>query len=60
MPGIRVVVVMRPWELTVTLPPFPPTDALTPRGVTVILTPGMTLNDFRTRNPMFRCYDAPI
>jgi hypothetical protein len=52
VPGTRVVVVTLPCEFTVTLPALPPTDVLTPRGVTVILTPGMTLNDFRMRNPM--------
>jgi hypothetical protein len=52
VPGTRAVVVTLPCEFTVTLPALPPTDVLTPRGVTVILTPGMTLNGFRMRNPM--------
>lgn len=44
---------MRPLEWTVTRAPRVPTEVLTPRGVTVIRTPGITLNDLRIRNPMW-------
>src|SRR5262245_30786040 len=46
------VLVTRPLEWTLMRAPREPPDTLNPLGVTVMRTPGMTLNDFRALKPI--------
>ena len=55
VPRADRVRVTRPSAPRVTRAPFTPTLVLTPRGETVMRTPGAILKLFRTRNPM-PCY----
>lgn len=57
-PGIPTDFVTLPEEWAETRAPRPPTDAPTPRGVTVMRTPGATLNDLRALNPMLGMLSA--
>lgn len=52
VPGMPTVRVTRPEECTDTRAPVTPIDVEMPCGVTVIRTPGMSLNDFRAWNPI--------
>jgi hypothetical protein len=51
VPGMPTDCVTRPLECTLTCAPRVPRDALTPRGVTVMRTPGTTVNDLRSLKP---------
>ena len=59
-PGMPMVRVTRPDECAVTRAPLTPSDVETPCGVTVIRTPGMTLNDLRTRKPIGVPFDSGV
>lgn len=56
VPGTERVWVTLPLLLTETRAPLVPADTPTPRVDTDMRTPGMTLNDFRSRNPIQECY----